>query len=108
MGFVYEDNQTAYPTKPPALGGEETGFLENLNASAKLFDITSLSTSRKREMKSAWQPIVDNINKKTNANLKNPYDTEVEMDVVNPRLWNKPYKRKLRHNSKLTVTSWLS
>jgi hypothetical protein len=95
MGFIYEDNQTAYPTKPPALGGEDTGFLENLNASAKLFDITNLSTSRKREMKSAWQPIVDNINKKTNAGLKNPYETEVEMDVVNPRLWNKPYTAEL-------------
>lgn len=95
MGFIYEDNQTAYPTKPPTLGGKETGLLENLSASANLFAITNLSSSRKNEMKAAWQPIVDNINKKTNAGLKNPYETEIEMDIANPRLWNKPYTAEL-------------
>lgn len=95
MGFIYEDNQTAYPTMPPVLGGEETGFLENLKASSKLFDITGLSSSRKNEMKSAWQPIVDNINKKTNAGLKNPYETEVNLDALNPRLANKPYTQEI-------------
>lgn len=95
MGFIYEDNETAYPTKPPTLGGEETGFLENLKASSKLFDITGLSSSRRNEMKSAWQPIVENINKKTNAGLKNPYETEIELDFVNPRLLNKPYTSEL-------------
>lgn len=95
MGFIYEDNQTAYPNKPPTLGGEQTGLLENLNASAKLFDITGLSTSRRNEMKSAWKPIVENINKKTNAGLKNPYETVTEMDIANPRLWNKPYTAEL-------------
>lgn len=95
MGFIYEDNQTAYPTMSPVLGGEETGFIENLKASEKLHSITGLSSSRRNEMKKAWQPIVDNINKKTNAGLTNPYEVESEFAIPNKRLANKPYTEEL-------------
>lgn len=73
MTFVFdEENVASLPAGAPVSGGAETGFVENFQQASKLFKIKDKWTSREKQLEKQWQPIIETINSRTNANLENP------------------------------------
>jgi hypothetical protein len=72
MSFVYDDLQPIPKTGGIAPGGEDTGYVENFNATIESLKRTNQSNSRAINLQGEWQPIVEDIQEKTGKKFFNP------------------------------------
>ena len=72
MSFVYDDLQPIPKTGGIAPGGEDTGYVENFNATIESLKRTNQSNSRAINLQGEWQPIVGDIQEKTGKKFFNP------------------------------------